>query len=619
MPIDLREALEFHRRGDLPQAARLYEQAIAENPQRHEALHLLGLVALQSRQLGKAMELLSRAASLAPSEASYHASLAEAHWNLGGLDKATECYQTALRLRPNDPELLCNYGATLVDRGELDAAIGCFQRALDSRPNFVVAHNNLGNALQIKGDQERAVAHFRQALEIDPSMAGVHSNLGRLLLERGAGDEALPHLFEAIRLLPEVAEFRINLGNALAFLDRTEEAASQMRTAVQLRPNMASAHAALGGIQEQLGDVELAIGSYGSAVRFDPRHTGALARLMSLSKDTFSERDVTHVESLLVDRSLPPDRRLTLEFAWAQWLEGEGDYERAADLATRANRLQSQLFQRRGKSYDGASYGRFVGQVLDGFSPEFFQRVRGFGLDTERPVFVVGLPRSGTSLIEQILASHPQIYGAGELRMAQESFESLPRFVGVTSTLRESLDRLDEDGIHGLALNHLAKLDTLGKGAERVVDKMPENALYLGFIATLFPRAKIIHCRRDLRDVALSCWMTNFSQVRWASDIEHIVSRFQEYRRLMDHWREVLPVPIIDLDYEALVEDLEGHSRKLVEWCGLDWDEACLNYHQTRRSVKTASAAQVRRPIYKSSVGRWKPFESLLSPLFDRL
>ena len=249
-------------------------------------------------------------------------------------------------------------------------------------------------------------------------------------------------------------------------------------------------------------------------------------------------------------------------------------------------------------------------------TPDFFERVRGFGLESELPVFVVGLPRSGTTLIEQILASHCQVFGAGEIKLARDTMAALG---GQGADFIEGLRRLDRQTARRLASRHLERLRALNRAALRIVDKMPENYLYLGLLASLFPRAKLIHCRRDLRDVAVSCWMTHFREIRWANDQQHIASRFHEYQRMMEHWRKVLPVPLLEVDYEETVADLEGVARKLVAWCGLAWEPACLEFHQAKRPVRTASAVQVRQPVFRTSVGRWKHYEQALGPLFARL
>jgi hypothetical protein len=231
-------------------------------------------------------------------------------------------------------------------------------------------------------------------------------------------------------------------------------------------------------------------------------------------------------------------------------------------------------------------------------------------------VFVVGLPRCGTTLVEQILASHSQVFGAGEIALASDTWAALG---GQGADVVEGLGRLDRRTARRLASRHLEGLRALDLAAHRIVDKTLDNYLSLGLLASLFPRAKLIHCRRDPRDVAVSCWMTHFREIRWASDQQHIASRFHEHQRMMEHWREVLPVPLLEVDYEETVADLEGVARRLVAWCGLAWEPACLEFHRAKRPVRTASAVEVRQAIFRTSVGRWKHYQQALAWLFARL
>jgi hypothetical protein len=223
-------------------------------------------------------------------------------------------------------------------------------------------------------------------------------------------------------------------------------------------------------------------------------------------------------------------------------------------------------------------------------------------------------------LIEQVLASHSRIHGAGELRLTRETFEAIPATLGRTGTSMDCLPHLDAAVIQRLAAQQDDRLAALaGNGAQRVVDKMPDNYLYLGFLAAMFPRAVFLHCRRDFRDVAVSCWMTDFRSIRWANDPVYVASRFCQYRRIMDHWQAVLPVQIHSVDYEEAVADLETVARRLVAACGLEWEPACLEFHRTCRPVRTASVVQVRQPVYRHSVARWSRYERELSELFAAL
>jgi tetratricopeptide (TPR) repeat protein len=721
MADQLSTAVEYHQRGQLDQAARLYQDILARHADHPDALHLLGVVALQQGRPEQAVELIGRAIAVNPSVAAFHGNLAEAYRALGQPERAAGCCQVALRLQPHYPEAANNLGLAWLAQGKGEAAAGQFREALRLKPGVAMIHNNLGNALRLLGDKNQALAQFQQALSLDPGLAEAHSNIGQLLLELHQLPEAANHCREAVRLRPNFPEAHNNLGNVLreqgrladakacyvealrlnpnlamtynnigqavqeegklddavtwyqkglqlepvsarihcnlgSVLEEQEkhadalaayrhaleldpdyaeahhglgtvlhdqghfhEAMTQYREALRRKPDFAAALGSLGTVLEELGEFDEAVKCMREALRHDPNHAGAYGQLATTLRAKLPEADRTAMLRQLADPQLSPGKRLALHFGLAQVLDAQGEYEQAAEHLRQANALRQAEWQKRGQGYDAAEHARFVDDLLATYTPAFFEGVRGFGLETERPVFIVGVPRSGTTLIEQILASHSQVFGAGELRYVRDTFEALPRVMNREATPLECVRALDRATAESLARQHLDRLSQLNGQALRVADKMPDNYLHLGLIATLFPKAKLIHCRRDLRDVAVSCWITNFRQIRWAFNPDHIASRFREYRRLMEHWRRVLPVSVLEVDYEETVTDLEGVARRLVGWCGLEWEPDCLAFHETRRPVRTASVTQVRQPIYQRSVARWKNYENALGPLFAQL
>jgi Flp pilus assembly protein TadD len=551
MPVELSEALEEHRRGNLEWAAAAYESILVADPDQPDALYLLGVVSLQKGDPKRAAMLIARAAALRPDDSVIHANLAEANRALGDNEGAIVAYQTAVRLDPNHPDI----------------------------------HSNLALALASRGDLEAATTHYRAAIQLKPDFAAAHHGLGKVLQTQGRLDLARDCFALAVRFMPDHA----------------------------------TCHVSLAHLFEQLGELDQAMTAFREALRCDPRHPGALARMASRLRDKLSPADQTAIEDLLADPALPLMPAIQLRLSLAQALDARGEFDRAAALSMEANAIQLADFRNRGWHYDPARHRLFIDKLMESFSPEFFEQVRGFGIDTERPVFIVGLPRSGTTLTEQILASHPRMHGAGELKLARRMFETLPGAELYGGMPFDFLPSLDHACVQSLGGRYLNELSAINQEADRVVDKMPDNTIYLGLIATVFPRAKIIHCRRDLRDVALSCWMTDFLEVRWACDPDLIARRIHEHERLMEHWRRVLPAPMLEVDYEDVVSDLEKWSRAIVAWCGLEWDPACLEFHKTKRPVQTSSVVQVRQPIYKRSIGRWKNYERTLSRLFTGL
>jgi tetratricopeptide (TPR) repeat protein len=577
-------ALQHHQGGNLRQAELLYRQILQINPRHANARHLLGVIAHQ----------------------------------VGRDDLAVDYIQQALRLHPDFPSAYNNLGAALTDLGRLDEAITSYQQAVRLKPKFAEAYNNLGNALRVQGRLEEAIASIQQALRLNPDFPGAHNHLGNALKDQGKLDEAMASYREALRLKPNYAEALANLGNVRAEQGRLDEAITNIRQAVRLRPDLAALHSHLGGVLTDQGQVEEAITSYREALRLKPTHADSMSQLASMLRGKLPDADRTILEQRLMDSNLNDADRAKLLFGLAEVCDAKGEYIQAAAHLRQANALSLFLHCQKGQAYDLNENTRFVENLMKAFTPAFFERVRGFGLETERPVFIVGLPRSGTTLTEQILAAHSQVHGAGELSLGRMDFLDL----GTHSTdesVFAAIPELPGDAFHRQAQRHLDYLATINGTAARIVDKMPNNYCYLGLLAALFPRAKFIHCRRDLRDVAVSCWMTNFRYCQWAYDPEHIAAHFRDYQRLMEHWRTVLPVSVLEVQYEDTVTDLPGQAQRMVEWCGLDWEPGCLKFNEGIRPVRTASKIQVREPIYTRSVARWRNYEAALSALFAAL
>jgi tetratricopeptide (TPR) repeat protein len=507
-------------------------------------------------------------------------------------------------------------------RGQLADAARLYGAVLAADPEQPDALHLLGVLAQQRGRPEEAAQLIARAIARRPDVAGFHLNLAGVLAGLARYDESLASYARAARLDPSLAEAQRGAGWVRHELGHFPEAEAHYREALRLQPDLAAAHVGLGVIREEQGDPQEAQRCWREALRHAPRHALARARLATLLRDRLPAQDLAALRELLADRGLADGSRAALLFGLAQVLDARGEFAEAALALRQANGLALADRTRRGQHYDPSAHSDLVSGIIAACSREFFARVRGLGLESERPVFIVGLPRSGTTLTEQILASHPQAFGAGELRLARDDFEALAggaTGAAVDGRALEGLARLDRETARRVGERHLEQLGARNIDRVRIVDKAPENYLYIGLLAALFPRARFVHCRRDLRDVAVSCWMTNFRHTPWANDPEHIAARFHDYRRIMAHWERVLPVPLLALDYEETVADLEGVARRLVAWCGLAWDPACLAFHVGKRPVVTASTSQVRQPIYSRSVGRWQHYEGSLRPLFARL
>jgi tetratricopeptide (TPR) repeat protein len=621
-----------------------------------EAQINLGMALQELGQLDEAAGAYRAALALRPDDAQANSNLGTVLRTLGSLPEALECFQKAVASRPDLPSAQTNLGQFLIDLGRPDEALPYCQKAVELAPDLAEAHNNLGNAHRAAGRLLEARSCYFEALRINPKLAPAQASLGVTLRQEGRDEEALPWIRQAVELEPNSVDLLTTLAeteteanrrpqaidcyhkilalepdravahNALGWLLQEDgqltSAEECYRAALRAKPDFAPALVSIGGLCEEKGDLDAAEANFRGALEKQPGLPAAMGRLATLLRGKLPEADRLAIEKRLAEADLPLEAVADLNFGLAHVWDAVGEYRRAADSLKTANTLAQDPRHRRYKKYDPDEHERFVDGIIAAFSPELFARLAGTGagLTTRRPIFIVGMPRSGTTLIEQVLASHSQIHGAGELPFARLDFESIPALANRAETPLACAPDLESCIVRQIAETHEAKLRELDGGrSARVVDKMPDNYLYLGLLTVLFPNALFIHCRRDPRDVAVSCWMTNFRSIRWASDLEHIRRRFQEYDRLMAHWRRALTAPLVEVDYEAAVDDLEPLARRLIAACGLEWEPVCLEFHRTSRPVRTASVSQVRQPLYTRSVGRFNHYQPELGELFAAL
>lgn len=606
--------------GRLDEAVEQFQHALRLRPDFATVHNNLGGALRELGRREEALEQFRRAVELDPKSALAQSNLGQLLLDCGKAEEALPSCQEAVRLQPERAELHHNLGNVLLALERLEEARAAYQEALRLDESLARTHAALGRLLSQQGSLEDAVPWLRQAVELEPGNAAFWNDLGDLHMERNESTEAIPCFEKALALEPDRVDTHNNLGWALQLEGRFAEAGEQYRMALRLRPESGQAQLNLGGLHEELGEMDQAEECFRAALSIQPNFPAPLVQLATLLRGKLPEADQAALQARLADEKLAPEGRSNLLFGLAHVLDARGDFAGAADCLRQANALAVERAVKRRRTYDAEEHDRFVAGLLAGCDAGFFRRLAGAGLDTGRPVFVFGLPRSGTTLIEQVLASHSRIQGAGELRLAWRSFRSLPGVLQRNEPALACLPHLDGTAVRHLAEQHLQALLRYGSGdSERIVDKMPDNYMYLGVLAAMFPKATLIHCRRDLRDVAVSCWMTNFRTIRWANDPDHIAARFAHYRRLMEHWRAVLPVPILEVDYEETVADLESVARRLIAACGLEWEPACLEFHRTSRPVRTASVTQVRQPLYTTSVARWRRYEPHLADFFARL
>jgi tetratricopeptide (TPR) repeat protein len=639
--------------GQLDRAIGCCRTALRLQPNLAEAANNLGLIYLQQNKIEEARAQFENAVRFQPAFALAYNNLGNAYRLGGDEERAIASFRQALQHNRDLGEAHSNLGQLLLERNDLEPALLHCREAVRLQPNTAEAHNNLGNVLRRKGQFVEARACYAEALRLNPELALTYGNMGQVLQEDGNLEEAVTWYRQALELDPNSARLHCFLGSAFEEQEEYNGAAEEYQKALRLDPEFADAYNGLGWVRHQQGDYTDARRQYEEAlrrrgnfpiaqcnlaslitelgdftgaerlyrevIRHNPTSVVAYSQLATLQAKKLPQEDETALRQLLANPNNTDQGRMHLHYSLAQVCDARGNYEEAADHLRRANALKADWQKKADQSYDPDKHRGFVNALIGHFTPELFARFRGRGLETELPVFIVGLPRSGTTLTEQVLAQHSKVFGAGELYLAREDFLNLPEPPSTEARALEGLRNLEVDNLHRVARHHLEKLRALHASAERIVDKMPDNYMYLGLLSLLFPNAKFIYCRRDLRDVAVSCWMTHFRHIRWANDLDHIRSRFEEHLRIMDHWRRVLPVPVLEVDYEELVADLEGMARRMLAWCGLDWEPACLAFHEVQRPVRTASVLQVRQPLYSRSVARWKRYEPFLGSFFDRL
>ena len=527
----------------------------------------------------------------------------------GRLDEAEAIYHAILEAEPENPDALHLSGVVAHQRGQAADAVERIGRALELRPDDAAMHNNLAEALRVQGRIQEAVEHYQQAIKLDDGFADPHNNLGILLRAAGELDAAAASYEAALARRPEFPEAENNLAVVLRDLGRPEDAIARARHAVELRPGYAEAHDNLANALKDMGRLTEAAGHYRRAIEIRPGYGQPYSNLAHCRKfGPDDDAEIARLDSLVAGGALSSEAEGEVRFALGKMHDDRGEFDAAFAEFESANRLHA-------PGFDRAAYTGFVDGLIDTFSAGFFAAREGWGAASELPVFIIGLPRSGTSLVEQILASHPEVHGAGELTDIGRLAQSLRVRVQSGNRFPESVLDIQQSQVAPLAQIYLDRLHGLAPDAARVTDKMPSNFLYLGFIALLYTKARVIHCRRDPRDVGLSCYFQNFShRPAFAYDLGDIGFYTRENERLMAHWQAVASMLILDIDYEALIAEQESESRRLVEFCGLAWDDACLAFHESERPVRTASSWQVRQPIYKSSAGRWRNYEPHLAP-----
>jgi tetratricopeptide (TPR) repeat protein len=605
VPVLLATGTTLCALGRAPESLPLFEQALAIDPRLAEAENNLGNALQDLGDYAQAASRYRRALALRPDDAEIHCNLSNALRRLGQLDEAVASARRAVALAPGLSMAHNNLGLALAALGQLAEAAASLRQAVQLNARFVEAVDNLGKVLRDLGDSREALACYRRAVALDPQRADTHCHLGEALCESGELAEAVASFRRALAQRTDHAQAHLGLAAALRLQNEADGALASCRAALSLEPDSAAALTLLGDLHVDRGEFAQAQELFERARAVDPDFAPAFCSIAAQRRMTGADTAWLEGATALLAKSLPPAHTIGLHYALGKYHDDIGRY----DEAFRHYRQANELGKRSGPVYQAAQLSRQVDETIGMFDRAFVRASHGGASLSELPVFVIGMPRSGTSLTEQILASHPQVFGAGEVEFWDQAFAAF-RDAGPASEAAAA-------ALAKIAREYLARVSAVSGAAPRVVDKMPANFLYAGLIHVAFPRARILHMQRHPIDTCVSIYFQNFSALRpYANDLENLAHYYCEYLRISRHWRAVLPDSIfLEIPYEALVEDQQYWTRRMLEFIGLPWDPRCLDFHRTERVVITASRWQVRQRIHTGSIGRWHNYEQQIAPL----
>ena len=608
----LQRALQCHGAGDLGQAEQIYRSILGVSSRHPDALHYLGVIGLQKGRFEDAAELIGKAIQFRPEYIEALANLGNVLQALGRYDEAAARYRQALEIQPDAAATIANLANALLLSGQPVEAIKNYEAALAIEPRMVDARRSLADALLAQDRPSEALRQITVAACSEPEAPAIKVSMGNILQELGRSDEAIACFEAVIEAMPDFAPVYCNIGNVLRRLGRQSEAIEYYEKSLGIDPNYGEGHYDLGCVYQELGDQEKALKSFRRAIALDRRLTKSWRAIVSHSRSDLNDEDVQSMQqSLSATSEYSPEQRMHLEFALGKVCEVDGNHKAAIQHYHTANRIR-----RDAVNYSVERDETVFENLKATFDSGFLDRWSEAGVSDTTPIFIIGMPRSGTTLAEQIIASHSSVFGGGELlTLSRVIAERFPMRGGVDYTA--ALETAGASDFEFVANRYISSIRELHGEARHITDKLQTNFLNLGLIKILFPNARVIHCLRDPRDTCFSIYKHFFSARghHYAYDMEELGHYYNLYSDLMAHWRRIFPDGFFDLHYESMVGEQETTTRALLDACGLPWDPACLKFHKTARPVATISASQVRQPIYTRSVSAWRNFEESLAPL----
>ena len=642
------EALNLVSQGNADHAEKLCRNSIQENPQDANLIALLGAILVKKKHYEEAAEWLQQAVEIAPTFAKAHEDLGFALLQQQHTEEALKILQKATRLDPSLDLAFLNLGKALALLGKGKEADEAFEKSFDLNPErkklaHAAEHQRAGRFDEAKelyrevlrknptnvdalrmmgiiasgdGHNDEAERLFRRAVSSAPDFVDAILDLGGALKEQNRFEEAIECFRKAITLEPSNVKAHFQLASTLSPAALTYEAIEEYEQVLKLRPNHAVAKLGLGHTLKTVGRQEEAIQAYRECIELQPDKGETYWSLANLKTYQLTDDDISEMKSQIEDDGLTDESRVNFLFALAKASEDRGDFETAWNYYYEGNSTRRKL-----EYYDPVQTETQNDKITKVFVRDFLDDNAGLGNPDPSPIFVVGLPRSGSTLIEQILASHSMVEGTSELPYVRQVTHSLSRNRAEGINYPEAVLELGEPHFKSLGQAYLdaAQLHRT-EGTPRFIDKMPNNFPAVGFLHLILPNAKIIDARRYPLDSCLSCFRQLFGKGQsFTYDLTDIGEYFLQYQRMMDHWHEVLPGRVLTVQYEDIVTDFENQVRRLLEYCELPWEDACLSYHDTDRPIRTASSEQVRQPVYVKSVNFWRNHEKYLGELIEVL
>jgi tetratricopeptide (TPR) repeat protein len=599
--------------GDAVTAEQLCRRALYQDKDNPQLLNLLGAALLQLKRADAAEECLKHAVQLAPGTVAAHEGLAEALLQQGKAGEALKSLEIARRLEPGRTSVLVKLGGLYSALGKHDGALAMYKSLVERSPSSVDALRLLADAAFRAGLLRDAEAVLTRAAALAPQRAEVWMELGRVQLVEDKFERAEQSVREAVRLAPRAAVAHAQLGSVLVAAGQHEAAIPSFEHALELDGRNAEALKGLAHASGAVGQTDRAIATYRRCIGHHPDDGAAYWGLASLKSARFSADEIDSMRHRLSSGRLPPEADTNMQFALATALDAERDYDAAFEHLRQGN-----ASMRAGLQYDSNAMARIDAELIRVFDAVFLRRHAGLGNPDRAPIFIVGLPRSGSTLIEQILASHSLVEGTHELPELNRIVNAMSRDAGKEYP-GPLLDAAPER-FHALGTEYLERTQRFRAGARHFTDKMSNNFRHIGLISLILPNARVIDARRHPLDSCMSSYKMLFSRgQKFTYDLRELGEYYLQYQRLMDHWHEVLPGFVLDVEYEQLVGDFEGQVRRLLDFCGLPWEDGCLEFHRNERAVRTASSEQVRQPLYTSGVHRWRDYERHLGALIELL